>query len=720
MNQVSANRWIGLWVAFVLIVLVCLSGQESRGAELPAVPGLDAVMQLRDGLSNSRTKFVQEKSGVVGYVGGSITFAQGWSQQVDAELQRRFPETRFTFVHAGIPSIDSSGHAFRLQQDLLQRGVPDLVFVEAAVNDLHNERSAVERERAMEGIVRRLRKANRFVDVVFLHFAEPRHTADYERGRIPEVIASHELVAEHYGVASLNLAHEVQLRMAAGQFTWDKDFKDLHPSPFGHELYARAISRLFERAWTSADASVAPATLQERKLPAPRDPNCYDAGVFVPLAQATELSGFRVVEAWRPEIKAGTREGFVNVPMLVGQKPGDQFTLAFEGRGVGLFFVSGPDTAEIEYRIDGGSWKKRGTVTRWSEGLYLPWVLMLETELESRPHQLQLRLAQAQQASEKGTALIVRNLLVNGPNLEVPKLTEITVPSSLDGTDQPSMLWAPVTASRELTPLLIYLHSWSGDYRQDNAAWQREAVRRGWIYLHPNFRGVNKQPQACGSRWARQDILDALDWVSKAYRVDPHRIYLAGTSGGGHMAMLMAAYAPQRFSAVSAWVGISDLAEWQRFHVKDGKPDHYAQMTVDSLGGTPGASSEVDAAYRERSPLFHLHQAVGLPMDIAAGVTDGHTGSVPIAHSLLAFNTLAKACAAKEVGSEEIEQLWTTGRLTSPTAADTSPDPSYGREILLRRTAAAARVTIFQGGHEGLPFAACEWLGKQDRAVASP
>ena len=38
----------------------------------------------------------------------------------------------------------------------------------------------------------------------------------------------------------------------------------------------------------------------------------------------------------------------------------------------------------------------------------------------------------------------------------------------------------------------------------------------------------------------RQDILDAVDWVLKRYPVDEKRIYLTGTSGGGHMSMLMA------------------------------------------------------------------------------------------------------------------------------------------------------------------------------------
>lgn len=52
-------------------------------------------------------------------------------------LQQRFPDTKFDFIAAGIPSLGSVPHAFRLETDVLARGPLDLLFVEAAVND-HN------------------------------------------------------------------------------------------------------------------------------------------------------------------------------------------------------------------------------------------------------------------------------------------------------------------------------------------------------------------------------------------------------------------------------------------------------------------------------------------------------------------------------------------------------------------------------------------------------
>jgi acetyl esterase/lipase len=297
----------------------------------------------------------------------------------------------------------------------------------------------------------------------------------------------------------------------------------------------------------------------------------------------------------------------------------------------------------------------------------------------------------------------------------LPALREVRITSTLDGTVQPSLAWAPPVAMRQPTPLLVYLHSWSGDYRQDNSAWQRQAVERGWIYLHPNFRGPNNNPQAGGSPLARQDVLDAIDWAASAFQVDPSRIYLAGSSGGGHMAMLLAGHHPERFSAVSAWVGISDLADWYRFHSRSGQPEKYARMVAACCGGKPGASAEIDRQYRDRSPVFHLHRAKKLPLDLNAGADDGHTGSVPVRHTLRAFNAVAEAVEGKLVSASEMEQLATKRRLIAPGPSDQGSDPEYGREIRLRRTAGKCQVTIFDGGHEGLAPAACTWLARQSR-----
>src|SRR5689334_15910694 len=79
----------------------------------------------------------------------------------------------------------------------------------------------------------------------------------------------------------------------------------------------------------------------------------------------------------------------------------------------------------------------------------------------------------------------------------LPPMQELKLTSSIGKTAQPCLLWVTHIASQRPTPVLIWLHSWSFDYRQKDAlAYQAQAVKRGWILLLPNFRGKNNNPKA--------------------------------------------------------------------------------------------------------------------------------------------------------------------------------------------------------------------------------
>ena len=288
--------------------------------------------------------------------------------------------------------------------------------------------------------------------------------------------------------------------------------------------------------------------------------------------------------------------------------------------------------------------------------------------------------------------------------------SKILVTSSMDGTDQPSYLTLPdkVDAHSKPVGLVVSLHPWSSGLEGGRSEDLEALVyARGWIYLWPNFRGCNNTPQALGSHFAQQDILDALAWVQAHYRVDAERIFLTGISGGGHMTMLMAGRYPDQWTAAAAWVGISDLTDWHETH-KEGK---YGEMMRQCLGGAPGEREAIDAQLQARSPITHLAHAKDVALEIAAGRHDGYIGSVPIRQSLHAFNTLAAAAGAELISDAEIEQMSRPdAHLDNPTAADQITDESFATEIFLRRHAARARVTIFEGGHEGIATATMAWF----------
>ncbi|MCP3695087.1 MAG: hypothetical protein GY917_23000 [Planctomycetaceae bacterium] len=96
---------------------------------------------------------------------------------------------------------------------------------------------------------------------------------------------------------------------------------------------------------------------------------------------------------------------------------------------------------------------------------------------------------------------------------------------------------------------------------------------------------------------------------------------------------------------------------------------------------------------------------------MAAGIHDGHTGSVPIRHSLQAFNLVAKAAGEMPITGQEMAQLGRrNGRLDKPRPSERVEDAIRGSEMCLRRMAGRSRVTILEGGDEGVAAAAVNWL----------
>jgi pimeloyl-ACP methyl ester carboxylesterase/lysophospholipase L1-like esterase len=192
-----------------IVQFVTTLGQGS--ANLPAEKIVGRKNFTRRGeFTNSRIRFERERLGHVAFIGGSITEMNGYRPMVCEMLERRFPQTNFTFTQAGISSTCSDTGAFRLSKDVLSQGPLDMLFVEFAVNDDQDSKmNTKDALRGMEGVIAQARKHNPKVDIIMTFFANQNILDHLSKNKNPPSIAAHIKVAEHYGVSVNNLAQEL-------------------------------------------------------------------------------------------------------------------------------------------------------------------------------------------------------------------------------------------------------------------------------------------------------------------------------------------------------------------------------------------------------------------------------------------------------------------------------------------------------------------------------
>ena len=216
------------------------------------------------------------------------------------------------------------------------------------------------------------------------------------------------------------------------------------------------------------------------------------------------------------------------------------------------------------------------------------------------------------------------------------KQEEIWVNSTMDLSKQPSLFYK--SKSKEKRPLLVGLHTWSFDRFNQVQNMLPYAEKYDFNLLLPEFRGSNLKTnpnctKACGSDYARQDIKDAIDYVVENENVDSENIFLLGLSGGGHMALLMAGFYPEFFSAVGAYVPITDLEKWQK------QNRDYSKHIL--------ACCNNDAdEMKKRSPIYYAGSIAKANLKIFHGKFDS---VVPVSHSLELYGKIMSECPDSRV-----------------------------------------------------------------------
>ncbi len=288
----------------------------------------------------------------------------------------------------------------------------------------------------------------------------------------------------------------------------------------------------------------------------------------------------------------------------------------------------------------------------------------------------------------------------------------VCIQSIADGKIQKAFLYA--TKSKQKKPLIVSLHTWSGNYMQEDPL-ANEILARDWNYIHPDFRGANKTEESMGSKLVISDIEDAIQFALKNTNSDPEDVHIVGVSGGGFATL--AAYMNIKYpvKSFSAWAPISDLENWYWESV--GRKQKYATDIINALSTDTILNSD---EARRRSPFyqkFPMELRKGSQLFIYEGIHDGYTGSVPITHSINMYNRLLGEIKYNITTPDEISQkaaidndMVSEKEIINLLTKRINPEADkkktlFGRPVYLSREFENIRLTIFEGGHEQLPQA---------------
>lgn len=268
------------------------------------------------------------------------------------------------------------------------------------------------------------------------------------------------------------------------------------------------------------------------------------------------------------------------------------------------------------------------------------------------------------------------------------------IKSTLDNKIQKSYYYKSKSNSPQ--PLIVSLHTWSGDYKKYDELAQL-CLEKDLNYIHPDFRGSNSTTEACSSNLALADIDDAITYALNNFNVDKNKIYVIGFSGGGFSALSAFMKSKHNINTFSAWASISDLVAWynQSIILQNTK---YATNIFNCTASDNELNIETA---KQRSPLYWdtpVKKLETQKLKIYAGIYDGLQGSVPITHSINFYNKVLKDMNVSDstlyISINEklllLDRRQPLGKF----------DSIGGRKVFLRKSYKNISITIFEGDHE--------------------
>ncbi|MHB8901128.1 MAG: SGNH/GDSL hydrolase family protein, partial [Thermoguttaceae bacterium] len=182
-----------------------------------------------------------------------------------------------------------------------------------------------------------------------------------DKGNCPQAASAMEMLAEHYGIASVNVAMPVCALARQGKLVYKSEeptpegvlrfsSDGVHPLTEGHQLYTDLIARaVTEMRKTSKPTDHAP------KLAAPFVEDHWQAAKMVPITREMLGGDWAPLPDDDPLARSfGQRMG----RLWYSATPGSRIAFKFRGSQAGLYDLLGPDGGQVIVTVDGKAGEK--------------------------------------------------------------------------------------------------------------------------------------------------------------------------------------------------------------------------------------------------------------------------------------------------------------------------------------------------------------------------
>ena len=269
-------------------------------------------------------KAIKGENLTIGFLGGSIT--QGslsstpkgcYAYLVFEWFVKNFPNSRFTYVNAGIGATDSQFGVARCSEDLLLTK-PDFTIIEFSVNDDANDHFM----ETYEGLVRKVYGAKNKPATMLVH------NVFYHNGGSAQVY--HSRVGRHYNLPSVSMQSSIYKEIVSGRIPNREITPDyLHPNDDGHILVASVITNYLEKVLQSVKTGKMDA--ESVTLPNPITVNGYENSILYRNYNSTpELNGFAPDMSKRIDVKDCFKNGWE------ASNEGDSISFDVEGNSIAV------------------------------------------------------------------------------------------------------------------------------------------------------------------------------------------------------------------------------------------------------------------------------------------------------------------------------------------------------------------------------------------------